>query len=271
MRSTIASIRTTGAGRASTTAASDENFVGQTSTTAPGGGAGADRGGASSKGGEKIAASSSSIGANVDTRSFRDDIYHREVSTSLHLQLLLYFGFWFKCFAAVTLLLAGWYKSRWTSREGLAIAVYLLSLVYALIFEPARYYLGYRGNLTENVPNLLLFLILSIFPSFIVLFFLLIAPDVLPELGPSGKCHPRCVLPVEKAIYYVDVAFSTLQIVFGVNALQRLIAKNTTEFYLQQDEQVASAFADATQSHTFSPSARLRRAFGPGAGGAAGS
>ena len=44
---------------------------------------------------------------------FRDDIYHREVTTSLHLQLLLYFGGYFKCFFAVTIILTGWYKSRW--------------------------------------------------------------------------------------------------------------------------------------------------------------
>eukprot|EP00392_Amoebophrya_sp_AT5.2_P009603 g9631.t1 len=198
----------------------------------------------------------------------QEDIYHREVSTSLNLQLLLYFGFWFKVFFALTLLAAAWYKSRWIEKVPLAIAVLLLEFAFVFLLEPFRYFLGYRGNLSENVPHLFLFLILTVFPGILIEIFLLIAPDVLPELGADAECHPRCVLSLEKALVYVDVVFLCLQFLFGVGALRALIAKNTTEFYLMQDENVMAAFAEGGGGGggNNSPTARLRRAFSSSGG-----
>ncbi|CAD7922613.1 unnamed protein product [Amoebophrya sp. A120] len=140
--------------------------------------------------------------------------------------------------------------------------VFFLHTAFVFFLEPFRYYLGYRGNLSENVPHLFLFLILTVFPGMILEIFLLLSPDLLPEVGPNSKCHPRCMLPLEKALLYVDLGlFLVLQFCFGVNALRALIAKNTTEFYLMQDEQVASAFISAEGGGSGSPTARLRRAF----------
>lgn len=91
-----------------------------------------------------------------------------EPCTSVHLQLLLYFGALFNGFEAVCFLFSLYYKSHWVS-DPVVYTFAVLGLVHCFFFEPFRYYLGFRGNLNEYVPHLFLFIVLSIFPSFCVL------------------------------------------------------------------------------------------------------
>lgn len=175
----------------------------------------------------------------ADDSRFREGIWHTDVCTGVHLQMQLYFGGIFKAVMCVCYTFCGYYKSHWVT-EPWVYVFFALGIAHCFFFEPFRYYLGYRGNLNENVPHLFLFVILSLFPGLCTVSVLLIAPVAVKAM----QCH-RCVLPLEKALVYVDFCFVLAQLGFGAAQLRRLIAKNTTEFYLMQDSNIAGSFKDS--------------------------
>ena len=151
--------------------------------------------------------------------------------TSLPLQLTLYFGVLYTTLMAITFPPVIYYKLHFEISDSLVYLHASLAILHVLILEPFRYYLGYRGNLRENVPDLFLFLILTVFPALV----LAVAMIALPGLLSDTKCGGRaCIQPVERAMFLLDAPLVVLQLFFGIGGLRRLIAKNTQEFYLKE-------------------------------------
>lgn len=83
--------------------------------------------------------------------------------------------------------------------------------------ESPRLYLGQYGNLTENVPRLAAFLLLSLFPQFAIVIYL----GVYQEL----------IFPCDKTMCGIASTFLISELVFGGTAMRHFIRCKTARFY----------------------------------------
>mmetsp|Transcript_29200 Transcript_29200/g.58670 ORF Transcript_29200/g.58670 Transcript_29200/m.58670 type:complete len:160 (+) Transcript_29200:98-577(+) len=102
----------------------------------------------------------------------------------------------------------------------------LVSPVISLWFfsEFFRLYCGYKGNLTEKVPETSAFLLVSIFPQFPCLFYITFLQE-----------H---TYPIERITGILMLILATVELIIGMAALKSLIRRQTAQFYREvvQDE-----------------------------------
>ncbi|XP_061760708.1 transmembrane protein 17A [Nerophis ophidion] len=142
-----------------------------------------------------------------------------ELVSHLPLQMLLYFNmFYFPCwwFSSVFMLQSK-YQYLPAYYQGLLITgVVLLTLV-----EGLRLYLGYLGNLSEKVPELSAFWLLTFLFQLPVILFFLTDEEIL-------------ILPLERAVHALYLTFLLAQILVATLALRRMTRKLTLLFHLRQ-------------------------------------
>lgn len=138
-----------------------------------------------------------------------------EVQSSLPLQLCLYFNVYFSPFWLLIhistlcekfLLLSQLYK-----------ILLLTVLAVVLPVEIARLYWGYVGNLTEKVPELAGFWLLTVFLQFPLHCFLLFH---------EGKI----IFPAERTIKILMMIFVILEIIFGYYAVKAIARHQSRKF-----------------------------------------
>ncbi|XP_077418018.1 transmembrane protein 17A [Vanacampus margaritifer] len=148
-----------------------------------------------------------------------------EVACSVALQMLIYFNmFYFPCwcFSSVCMLevkfayLPGYY-------QGLEIS----GIVLISIVEILRLYLGYLGNLHENVSRLCCFCVLTL--SFQL-------PPLLFLVTDEGAL----ILPLERAVHFLLLALALAQMAAAALALRTMTRKLTLLFHLRQLAKVDS-------------------------------
>jgi len=95
----------------------------------------------------------------------------------------------------------------------------ILAPVYViwLAVECIRIYLGQNGNLCDRVESLAAFLLLSIFPQFLVVLYLAFFQDF--------------VFPCDSAIGSLMLTIISMEVFFGCQALRRLIQRQTKLFH----------------------------------------
>ncbi|CAL8327668.1 unnamed protein product [Arctogadus glacialis] len=161
-----------------------------------------------------------------------------ELVSHLPLQMLLYFNmFYFPCWwaSAVAMLhlklclLPGYYQAL------LVTGVILLTAI-----EAARLYLGWVGNLTEQVPELAAFWLLSVSFQLPVLLFFLTDAAIL-------------ILPLERAVHGVLLLLLLAQIACSFLALRAMTRKLTLLFHLRQIGEVESPRPRHHQLHPLGP------------------
>ncbi|CAL8262236.1 unnamed protein product [Boreogadus saida] len=149
----------------------------------------------------------------------------QELVSHLPLQMLLYFNvLYFPCWwaSAVAMLhlklclLPGYYQAL------LVTGVILLTAI-----EATRLYLGWVGNLTEQVPELAAFWLLSVSFQLPVLLFFLTDAAIL-------------ILPLERAVHGVLLLLLLAQIACSFLALRAMTRKLTLLFHLRQIGEVES-------------------------------
>lgn len=76
------------------------------------------------------------------------------------------------------------------------------------------------------------------------------------------------MLPLERALYFVNFYFVILQFVIATSAVRRLIQKNTAEFYIMQESAVAESIQtdDGVMGINLSPTQMVRHGLGRLAG-----
>ncbi|XP_062307658.1 transmembrane protein 17A [Osmerus eperlanus] len=158
----------------------------------------------------------------ADSSDYFRDQDHRAVNelvSYLPLQMLLYFNmFFFPCWwtSAVLMLhlkfsyLAGYYQ-----------ALLVTGVVLLTIFEVVRLHLGYVGNLTEKVPEVAGFWLLSLLFQLPILLFFLTDEEII-------------ILPLERAVHSVYLLFLLAQLVTSFLALRDMTHKLTMQFHLRQ-------------------------------------
>mmetsp|Transcript_25805 Transcript_25805/g.47117 ORF Transcript_25805/g.47117 Transcript_25805/m.47117 type:complete len:181 (+) Transcript_25805:146-688(+) len=150
-------------------------------------------------------------------RSLRN-LSNRRICSSLLLQQLLYYQgifdiswliFWFSYVAH-----NNWYRLSIQNADAGTTAM----IVIFLFFEPARLFIGYCGNLYENVPYLLLFTILTVVPLYGPGFYLMF-----------GLSNPP---PYIQAIQVFQIITMFLETFLGFYAAFRTYAIQKGQFYL---------------------------------------
>ncbi|XP_077943558.1 transmembrane protein 17A [Gasterosteus aculeatus] len=148
-----------------------------------------------------------------------------ELVSHLPLQMLLYFNiFYFPCwwFSAVFML-----EVKFHYLPGYYQALLITGMILLTIIEVVRLYLGYVGNLREKVPELAAFCLLSFMFQLPVLLFFLTDEGIL-------------ILPLERAVHSLYLAFLLAQILASFLALRTMTRKLTLLFHLRQFGRVES-------------------------------
>ena len=144
--------------------------------------------------------------------------------SSTPLQMILYYNVFFSvAYFLVNLLVLRW---KLLNEDGLMLEVFtpFLFALWALV-EVYRLYLGYSGNLREQVPQLAGFLFISVFPQTVFVFFFLLIQK------------PR--LPLDEIAGYVLLVFIGLELLLGYWATQAIIQNKTARFAVEYGDQGA--------------------------------
>ncbi len=142
-----------------------------------------------------------------------------EIVTDLPLQICLffnvcYFPFWLVIAAVLAYL-------KYDHLNYLYKFVLITILVATTVIEVTRLYLGYLGNLTEKVPELAGFWLLTVLLQLPMQGFLLFNEDLV-------------ILPMERAANLLMVTLVLIELVVGFVALRRITRYQAKKFHLHQ-------------------------------------
>lgn len=142
-----------------------------------------------------------------------------EIVTDLPLQMCLffnlcYFPFWLIISAVIAYV-------KYDHLNYLYKFVLVTVLVATTVIELTRLYLGYLGNLTEKVPELAGFWLLTVLLQLPMQGFLLFNEDLV-------------ILPMERAANALMVLMVVVELVVGFVALRRITRHQAKKFHLHQ-------------------------------------
>ena len=142
-----------------------------------------------------------------------------QVVSSLPLQVALYLNvMYFPCWLAVTVMVT---SVKYQLLNYLYKFVLVTVLVAVIVIEIVRLYLGYLGNLTEKVPELAGFWLLTILLQLPLQGFLLLNTDLI-------------LVPLERAAGGVMMIMIITELVTGFMALREITRHQASKFHLQQ-------------------------------------
>ena len=143
-------------------------------------------------------------------------VIESEMSSYLPLQIFVYYH-WFYCIFMFFLLAAMFgYKMIYFSYSSRS------DIIIIIIWELAeilRLYFAFTGNVNENFPELVAFLILTFVFS-------------TPLLVIQFVTFP-IVFPLERALDIVQAIFLIFEMVFGIIAIKKLVKNQTAIFFLR--------------------------------------
>jgi len=143
-------------------------------------------------------------------------VVESEISSYLPLQVLVYFHWTYTFFMFFLLAAMFAYKALYFGYSSLAD---IIVIVIWQLAEMLRLHFAFIGNINENFPELLAFLIVSILFS---------APLLAYELFIF-----QIAFPLDRALCIVQAIFLVFEIVFGVVAIRKLVKNQTAIFFLR--------------------------------------
>ncbi|KAG1669946.1 Transmembrane protein 17B [Nymphon striatum] len=159
-----------------------------------------------------------------------ENAFGRKISSSLTLQMSLYFnGFLFPFWLVGIVLIL---SVKYSHLSELYRIVLVTILIVITIIEVIRIFLGYLGNLTEKVPELAGFWLLTCLLQFPLLLFLLLNEDTK-------------ILPFERALNIVMMTFVVFEIIFGYFAIKVLTTEQVAKFQMNFERSAE----DSSSSH----------------------
>ena len=146
---------------------------------------------------------------------------YEEIVSSLGLQISLYFHWRFSLIFVAFYVLKCIIMKADLFADFVSMAAVILLTLWSVI-EAWRIYLGYAGNLREQVPHLFGFLFLSIFPQFLL---------VVVVMGLQWqRSH---FLFVDKILGVLQILFLLSQLIFGYIAIRSVINAQTLKFKIK--------------------------------------
>lgn len=142
-----------------------------------------------------------------------------EIVTDLALQMCLFFNLcYFPFWLAISIVIA---YVKYDHLNYLYKFVLVTILVATTVIEMTRLYLGYLGNLTEKVPELAGFWLLTVLLQLPMQGFLLFNEDLV-------------ILPMERAANILMVLMVLIELFVGFIALRRITRHQAKKFHLHQ-------------------------------------
>ncbi|XP_013785547.1 transmembrane protein 17-like [Limulus polyphemus] len=156
------------------------------------------------------------ISGKVRTRSYIKS--GGEVKSSLPLQMALYFNVYFSPVWFLTHICT--LNVKYAVLSQLYKIVLVTVMVVVVIVEIPRLYLGYIGNLTEKVPELAGFWLLTLLLQFPLHALLLFNENTI-------------ILPLERAVDILMMTFIVFEIIAGYFAIKVIAHQQMTRFHQQ--------------------------------------
>ncbi|CAF1132330.1 unnamed protein product [Brachionus calyciflorus] len=159
-----------------------------------------------------------------------------EYASSLPLQIILYFNAYFSIVWAIGTSFL-WPILGFSSTEDTRVWIILIlfSFILLVIFEIIRLYIGYVGNLSERVPELTGFWLLTLMIELPLSCFLIAIVWV-----PLGTGDIKLVIaekiPMQFALQIFHTFFVFLEVIFGFIALRVLARYQISRFHYKQFE-----------------------------------
>ena len=142
-----------------------------------------------------------------------------EIVTDLPLQVCLFFNIcYFPFWLTIAVVLA---YVKYDHLNYLYKFVLVTILIATTVIELTRLYLGYLGNLTEKVPELAGFWLLTVLLQLPMQGFLLFNEDLV-------------ILPMERAANLLMVIMVLIELIVGFVALRRITRHQAKKFHLHQ-------------------------------------
>ncbi|XP_056312822.1 transmembrane protein 17A [Danio aesculapii] len=158
-----------------------------------------------------------------DSADFKDHYLENEacaeVSSHLPLQMMLYFNMFFFPFWWISELLM--LQLKFSHLPLYYQCLLVTGMVLISIFEVLRMYLGYAGNLKEKVPELAGFWLISFLFQLPILLFFITDPDII-------------ILPLERAVHSLYLAFLLGELMASFLALRVMTRKLAQQFHMRQ-------------------------------------
>ncbi|KAJ3042530.1 Transmembrane protein 17 [Rhizophlyctis rosea] len=138
----------------------------------------------------------------------------KRIISSLPVQVLLYFNVYLFLFWFIGMWAVIRWKMQWFNMA--KINGFLTNILFAIFtcIEPGRLWLGYVGNLREQVPHLSGTLLLTLFPQLLIAFYFAAIQDRIAD---------GVRLPFESAINGIYIFFLIAELGVGYVAAKRMI------------------------------------------------
>ena len=156
--------------------------------------------------------------ADTTARGGAPRMAHRAVASDVTLQMLISFNVYFSVCFWVATVVATFVKTN-GAREDFDEIRPVMICMYA-VFEPARLYAGFAGNLQEQVPMLIGFVALSFCVALPLHFYFL--------AGQMGA------VAFDKALNLFAVVYVVAQVVAGVVAARKILASQSLSFFMSE-------------------------------------
>lgn len=152
-----------------------------------------------------------------------------KVLTNLPLQVTLFFNVLFYPFWLISTALMLSLKYYYLVLE-IRVVLLALVIIFSLV-EGVRLYLGYVGNLSEKIPEVAGFLLLTILPQIPFIGFLLFYRGLI-------------VMPLEYAVHIILVVMMIVEVVMSTRTLNSMAHRQAAKYHLVQMIDIEHAVDD---------------------------
>ena len=153
-------------------------------------------------------------------RSAKTRVVESDVSSSLPLQVFLYYNWYYSLMMFVIIIGTNSYKQI-TIKSSYSF-IHLLFLVLWGLCEWVRLYYGFIGNIRENFPELIAFLVITVVFSAPLIAYQFLAIQVR--------------LPIDEVVAILQIIFMCLELIIGIFAVRKLVRNQTAIFFLRNDK-----------------------------------
>lgn len=153
-------------------------------------------------------------------RSPRIRVVEADVSSSLPLQVFLFYNWYYSLLMFVILICTNSYKQI-TIKSSYSFIHFIFVILWG-ICEWIRLYYGFIGNIRENFPELIAFLVMTVVFSAPLIAYQFLAIQVR--------------FPIDEVVAVLQIIFMCLELIIGVFAVRTLVRNQTAIFFLRNDK-----------------------------------
>jgi len=153
-------------------------------------------------------------------RSAKTRVVDSEVSSSLPLQVLIYYNWYYSLLMFVIIIGTNSYKQI-TIKSSYSFIHFIFLVVWGAS-EWIRLYYGFIGNIRENFPELMAFMVMTVVFAAPLIAYQFIAIQVR--------------FPVDEVVAILQIIFMAVELVLGIAAVRKLVRNQTAIFFLRNSK-----------------------------------